>query len=83
MYFVCMDSGDPIAHVTLEAALKALRVELRAREAQGYVVSFNDKLEFELSRPSPRGDGNGAAHRVWIEDESGQNVTSKDAAEAG
>ena len=83
MYFVCMDNGDPIAHASLEAALKALRVELRAREAQGYVVAFNDRLEFELTRPDPKSDGNGAAHRLWIEDESGQNVTSKDASEAG
>jgi hypothetical protein len=83
MYFVCMDTGEPIAHASLETALKTLRGELRARQAQGYVVAFNDKLEFELTRSNPRADGNGAAHRLWIEDEHGQNVTSKDAAEAG
>lgn len=83
MYFVCIDNGDPIAHASLEAALKALRLELRAREAKGFIATFNDRLEFELSRPDPDGNGNGSAHRVWIEDENGLNVTSKDAAEAG
>ena len=83
MYFVCTDRTQPIAHASLEAALATLRGELRARETQGYVISFNDRLEFQLHRDEARGGANGAPHRLWIEDESGQNVTSKDAAEAG
>jgi hypothetical protein len=48
MYFVCTDHAEPIAHASLEAAQHTLRGELRAREAQGYVITFNDRLEFEL-----------------------------------
>lgn len=76
MYFVTSSNATPIAHATLEAALKTLRSELRARESQGFTVAFNDKLEFELSRSNE-------AYRMWIEDENGQNVTSKDAAFGG
>lgn len=85
MYFVCTDRGpEPIAHATLEQALTTLRSELRAREAQGYVVKFNDRLEFEVERTDKASDAtNGQPYRLWVEDEDGQNVTSKDAAEAG
>ena len=90
MYFVCTDKGEPIAHATLEAALQTLRSELKARQGRGYEVKFNDKLEFELSRANGHGNGGVHAHgdgdgryRMWIEDESGQNVTSRDAAEGG
>jgi hypothetical protein len=83
MYFVCTDRFPPIAHASLEAALKTLRSELRAREQQGFEVSFNDKLEFQLSRSEARGGIDGAPYRMWVEDEHGQNVTSKDAAEGG
>lgn len=76
MYFVCTDKASPIAHASLEAALKTLRTELQAHEAQGFTVTFNDKLEFELCR-------DGSASRMWIEDEDGQNVTSRDASEGG
>ena len=83
MYFVCTDKSEPIAHASLDAALKTLRSELQAREAQGFEVSFNDKLEFELCRPESKGGIDGAPYRMWVEDETGQNVTSKDAAEGG
>lgn len=84
MYFVCTDSGQqPIAHATLEQALATLRSELRARESQGYTVRFNDRLEFEVCRAQQRSGTNGAPYRVWVEDQDGQNVTSRDAAEAG
>lgn len=85
MYFVCTDKSEPIAHATLDMALATLRSELRAREAQGFVVSLNDKLEFELCRPEAKGGSNGvgAPYRMWVEDESGNKVTSKDAAEDG
>ena len=83
MYFVCTDKAAPIAHATLPAALKTLRSELRAREEQGFVVAFNDKLEFELSRDESKGGIDGAPYRMWVEDDTGQNVTSKDAAEGG
>ena len=80
MYFVCTDKASPIAHATLEAALKTLRSELTAREEQGFTVTFNDKLEFELCRSEDKGGIDGAPYRMWIEDEDGQNVTSTDAA---
>jgi hypothetical protein len=83
MYFVCTDKDRPIAHASLEAALKTLRSELKAREEQGFEVAFNDKLEFELSRAESKGGIDGAPYRMWIEDETGQNVTSRDAAESG
>jgi hypothetical protein len=83
MYYVCTDKAPPIAHATLEQAISTLRSELRAREAQGFVVTFNDRLEFALSRAEHRGGIDGAPYRLWIEDEDGQNVTSLDAAEAG
>ena len=83
MYFVCTDKDSPIAHATLESARKTLRSELQARESQGFVVSFNDKLEYELCRAESKGGIDGAPYRMWIEDESGQNMTSKDAAESG
>jgi hypothetical protein len=83
MYFVCTDKAEPIAHVSLESALATLRSELRARKAQGFTVTFNDKLEFELSRDEDRGGIDGAPYRMWIEDANGQNVTSKDSSEAG
>jgi len=84
MYYVCTDNGEPIAHATLEAALKTLRSELQARQGHGYEVKLNDKLEFEVSKLDGNGAANGNGHyRLWIEDESGQNVTSRDAAEAG
>lgn len=83
MYFVCTDKSEPIAHATLELALTTLRSELRAREAQGFVVSLNDKLEFELCRSEAKGGIDGAPYRMWVEDETGNKVTSKDAAEGG
>lgn len=85
MYFVCTDRGtERIAHATLEQALATLRSELAARQSQGYVVRFNDKLEFEVSRTEPgSGDANDQPYRLWVEDDDGQNVTSKDASEAG
>ena len=82
MYFVCTDIAEPIAHASLESALKALRSELRAREKQGYTVAFTDELEFRLARPEGNGRSDGHL-RMWIEDDAGQNVASKDSAEAG
>ena len=84
MYFVCTDSGrQPIAHATLEQALANLRGELRARESQGFTVTFNDKLEFVLTRKDGSENPDGHPYRIWVEDQDGQNVTSRDAAEAG
>ncbi len=83
MYFVCTDKSQPIAHVSLESALGTLRSELRAREGQGFTVTFNDKLEFELSRANDHGGIDGAPYRMWVEDANGQNVTSKDSSEGG
>ncbi len=83
MFYFCTDKSEPIAHATLEAAIKTLRAELRAYQAQGYDVTFNDALEFQLSRSSTRGGMNGEPRRFWVQDEAGQHVTSKDAAEAG
>jgi hypothetical protein len=83
MYYVCTDRFGPIAHASLEAALATLRSELQARQSQGFVVTFNDKLEFELCRSASEGGIDGAPYRMWVEDESGQNVTSRDAAEGG
>ena len=83
MYFVVHDRDGPIAHASLEAALKTLRGELQVRQTQGWLVTFTDQLEFEIARPDGNGKPDGQRYRMWIEDESGQRVTSKDAAEAG
>jgi hypothetical protein len=83
MFYFCTEKSEPVAHASLEAALTTLRSELHARAAQGYEVAFSDELEFRLSLPAGKGGLNGAARRLWIEDESGQHVTSRDAAEAG
>ena len=85
MYFVCTDQGaGPIAHATLELAIPTLRSELTARVSPGFVVKLNDRLEFEVARTgNGHSAGSGQAYRLWVEDEDGQNVTSKDAAEAG
>lgn len=83
MYFVVTDRDGSIAHASLEAALKALRSELQVRQTQGWTVSFNDRLEFEIARKDGNGQPDGRHYRMWIEDEAGQKVTSRDAAEAG
>jgi hypothetical protein len=81
MFCVRSEPGPEIGrYESLDQAREALQARLARQRDAGHAIRFNDRLQFEVRAV----EGDAQVRRLlWIEDETGQPVASRDSAEAG